>query len=79
MNLLKLKTGEQRVFDFLQNFVRVREGDMVSAIESTREHIRSNGSYKRGLFFRTLLAELDKSVDWKTAEDLENEFVEELE
>ncbi len=76
MNLLKLKTGEQQVFDFLQRCdFKVREDNLVSAIDSVREHVKSNGSYKSGLFFKTLFAEMDKSIDWKTAEGLESKFV----
>lgn len=73
--VLKLKTGEKQLCDFLRNFAfNIDKNDFSIALENTRKEVRNSYSYKKGLFFKTLLSEMQRDVDWKLAEDLENEF-----
>lgn len=74
--ILKLKTGEQQVYDFLKKFAfNVDIKDFSFALRNTRKTVKQNGPYIKGLFFKSLLANVEREVDWKLAEDLENEFV----
>lgn len=74
------RTGERAVYDFLSDYAfSINEDDFIIAINSARESIKGNGSYKKGLFFKALLSGLNCDIDWCLAEEIEDMFVQRLE
>lgn len=67
---------EEEMLNFLKRFAfNIKKKDFNNAIVSTRMTLKSNGRYRKGLFFKTIFDELNRDVDWRTAEELENEFL----
>ena len=71
-----LTKGEKMVLRFLRNFAfNINSEDFRCGMGSTRKILKScNGSYKKGLFFKTLLAEVSRDIDWKLASEMEDAF-----
>ena len=71
-----LTKGERMVLRFLRNFAfNITPEDFRYGICSTRKQLKNcNGSYKKGLFFKTLLAEVSRDIDWKLASEMEDAF-----
>jgi hypothetical protein len=71
-----LTKGEKMVLRFLRKFAfNIAPEDFRYGIDSTRKLLKDcNGSYKKGLFFKTLLAEVSRDIDWKLASEMEDAF-----
>ena len=71
-----LTKGERMVFRFLRKFAfNINTEDFKFGINSTRKLLRGcNGKYKKGLFFKTLLSEVSRDIDWRLAAEMEDEF-----
>ncbi|MFH0832541.1 MAG: hypothetical protein V1900_02365 [Candidatus Aenigmatarchaeota archaeon] len=68
--------GEEVLLRFLRRFAfKVNKRDFNNALLSTRRILKNNGEYREGLFFKTIFDELNRSVDWRTSMELENEFL----
>lgn len=73
---MKLTKGERMLYRFLHKFAfRISSDDFRYGINSTRKLLKDcNGKYKKGLFFKTLLSEVCRDIDWKLAAEMEDEF-----
>ena len=71
-----LTKGERLVFRFLRKFAfDIGVEDFKFGINSTRKFLKDcNGNYKKGLFFKTLLSEVCRDIDWRLAAEMEDEF-----
>jgi len=71
-----LTKGERMVFRFLRKFAfNINIEDFRFGMNSTRKILKDcNGKYKKGLFFKTLLSEVSRDIDWRLASEMEDEF-----
>jgi hypothetical protein len=71
-----LTNGERMVFRFLRKFAfNLTSEDFRYGISTTRKLLKDcNGSYRKGLFFKTLLSEVSRDIDWRLAAEMEDEF-----
>ncbi len=75
----EIRTGERAVFNFLRGFATgVDEDEFLGAIDYARKTIKNNGSYRKGLFFKSILYGLNIDIEWQAAEEMEDMFAQTL-
>ena len=72
----KLTEGERMVFRFLKKFAfNITVEDFKFSMDMTRKLMKDcNGNCKKGMFFKTLLSEASRDIDWKLASEMEDQF-----
>jgi hypothetical protein len=73
---MTLTKGERMLYRFFHKFAfQISVDDFRFGINSTRKLLKGcNGKYKKGLFFKTLLSEISRDIDWRLAAEMEDEF-----
>ena len=71
-----LTKGERMVFRFLRKFAfNITSDEFRYGISSTRKLLKDcNGKCQKGMFFKTLLSEVSRDIDWRLAAEMEDEF-----
>ncbi|HLD83302.1 MAG TPA: hypothetical protein VI979_00420 [archaeon] len=69
---------EKQLLKFMHGFAFfVTEEELQKSLDSVRLSIQGV-NYRKGMFFKEILNVMDRSIDWRFAEHMEDAFVESL-
>ena len=71
---------EKDMYNFIRRFsFPLSMENFRKALELTREEIKSSKEYHNGMFFKILLLELNRDINWEFAEEIEDRLIRRLE
>lgn len=77
--MIKKYFTEKDMYNFVRRLSRpLSMQNFRKALEATRVEINSQKEYRKGMFFKILLLELNRDIGWKFAGQMEDELLDRL-